>query len=62
MADHPSAHDDSAREAAAYIAALSGDLAAIARTHGFDALGYLLDMAKLEADNITRGQSGASKP
>jgi hypothetical protein len=40
--------------AAAYLAELTGDLAAIARRHGLDALGYLLDMAKLEAENATR--------
>lgn len=41
-------------EAAAYIAALSGDLAAIARRHGLDTLGYLLDMARLEAEQTAR--------
>jgi hypothetical protein len=40
------------REAAAvYIADLAGDLARIARRHGLDTLGYLLDMARLEARN-----------
>jgi hypothetical protein len=61
MSDRPSAQDDSARQAAVYIAAMSGDLAAIARSHGLDTLGYLLDMAQLEADNITRGQDGGRK-
>jgi hypothetical protein len=32
-------------EAAAYIADLSLDLAQIARRHGLDALGFILDMA-----------------
>ena len=40
--------------AAAYVAELAGDLAVIARRHGFDALGYILDMAKEEARNNLR--------
>jgi hypothetical protein len=39
-------------EAAAYVADLSADLARIARSHGFDVLGYILDMARLEAHTI----------
>jgi hypothetical protein len=42
--------------AASYIAALSGDLALMARQHGLDTLGYILEMAKLEAENISRSQ------
>jgi len=41
--------------AAAYIADLTGSLAVIARRHGLHALGYLLDMAKLEAESTTTG-------
>ena len=41
-------------EAASYIADLSGDLAMLARKHGLEALGFLLEMAKLEADNTVR--------
>ena len=37
-----------------YVATLSGDLAAIARRHGLTTLGYLLDMARLEAENESR--------
>jgi hypothetical protein len=44
--------------AAAYVAELTGDLAAIARRHGFDALGYILDMAQEEARNNLRGAAG----
>jgi hypothetical protein len=40
------------REAAAYVAELTGDLARIARQHRLDALGYLLDMARLEAQQV----------
>lgn len=39
-------------ETAAYIAELTGDLALLARRNGFDTLAYLLDIARLEADNI----------
>jgi hypothetical protein len=44
--------------AAAYVAELSADLATIARRHGFVALGYILDMARLEAENATRHVNG----
>ncbi len=41
------------REAtAAYVAELAGDLASLSRRHGLDTLGYILEMAKLEAENI----------
>ena len=40
--------------AASYVAALSTELANLARQHGLDALGYILDMARLEAENATR--------
>ncbi|MFY9623987.1 MAG: hypothetical protein WAJ91_06305 [Rhodoplanes sp.] len=42
-----------AGEAAAYIAEMSADLAKIARQHVFDALGFILDMARLEAENLS---------
>ena len=41
-------------DAASYVAALSADLASIARKHGLITLGYLLDMAQMEAENETR--------
>ena len=41
-------------EFADYVAAMSGDLALLARRHGLDTLGYLLEMARLEAENVTR--------
>jgi hypothetical protein len=37
-----------------YVATLSADLAVMARRHGLDTLGYLLDMARLEAENVSR--------
>ena len=41
--------DDDRAAAAAYVAALTAELAALARRHNLDTLGYLLDMARLEA-------------
>jgi hypothetical protein len=40
------------------LAELSRDLALIARRHGLDVLGYLLEMARLEAENVTRHMNG----
>jgi hypothetical protein len=40
------------QQAAAYVADLTADLARMARNHGLEALGYLLDMARLEARSI----------
>ena len=40
--------------AAAYVATFATELAALARRHGLDTLGYLLDMARLEAENAAR--------
>jgi hypothetical protein len=39
---------------AAYVAALTGDLAKLCQRQGFDTLGYLLDMARLEAQTLAR--------
>ena len=47
--------DTTPTEAAAYVAELTEALATIARRHGLDTLGYLLDMANLEARNAASG-------
>ena len=39
---------------AAYVAALTADLAALARKQKLDTLGYLLEMARLEAESSAR--------
>jgi hypothetical protein len=44
--------------AARYVAELSAELANLARQHGLDALGFILDMARLEAENASRPVSG----
>jgi hypothetical protein len=40
-------------DVASYVAALSGDLAVLARRAGLETIGYLLDMAKLEAEQAS---------
>jgi hypothetical protein len=45
-------------QVAAYVAEMTGELALIARRHGFDALGFLLEMARLEAEHVTRPADG----
>ena len=44
--------------AAKYVAEFSAELADLARRHGLDALAYILDMARLEAENATRHMNG----
>ena len=56
--DLPSRHEREA--AAAYVAELSRDLALIARKNGLDALGFILEMARLEAENVTRHVNGGA--
>ncbi len=56
MADEREIGDREA--AAAYVAELSRDLALIARRHDLDALGFILEMARLEAENTTRHMNG----
>lgn len=55
MADQSAkAQPDNPAAVANYVAAMSGDLAVMARRHGLQTLGYLLEMARLEAENLTR--------
>ncbi len=46
--------DGGPREAARYLLEAVADLARIARRHRLEMLGYLLDMAHLEAEEIVR--------
>ena len=51
--------DPGSRSAVAnYVAALCGDLATMARRTGLDTLGYLLEMVRLEAENVNRPNGG----
>jgi hypothetical protein len=47
-------------ETAAYIADLAATLAVLAREQKFDALGYLLDLVRLEAEGLLHG--GTARP
>jgi hypothetical protein len=40
---------------ALYIASLTHELAQLARQQGLDSLSYILEMARLEADQIAKG-------
>lgn len=40
--------------AAAFVADLTAELSGIARRYRFDVLAYLLEMARLEAENVRR--------
>jgi hypothetical protein len=51
--DEP-ARDGGPQEAASFIAEQLADLAHLARRHGHDTLGLLLDMALMEAQEIVR--------
>lgn len=57
----PDSSDDTF-EAAVYLAAMSASLAKMARSHGHQTLGYLLEMANLEAENIQQNAGGADTP
>jgi hypothetical protein len=47
-------------EAASYIAELSSSLAELARDHGFDTLGHLFEMARVEAEILASRIAGRS--
>lgn len=52
--DEPSALAPSPRDTARYIAELSAELVTLARASGLDVIGYLLDLARLEAEETAR--------
>jgi hypothetical protein len=56
-ADRP----QSPRSTAVYIGRMSGELARLARRHRLEPLAYLLDMARLEADQIAKGSADANE-
>lgn len=49
----PNGHE-TADSVAQYIATITHELAPIARRNGLDTLGYILDMAQLEADQVSK--------
>ena len=46
--------EDGALSAALYIATLADELVRLAKSHDLDALAYILDMARLEADRVAK--------
>ncbi|HZD91748.1 MAG TPA: hypothetical protein VE224_16730 [Pseudolabrys sp.] len=49
---------DERAQVAVYVATISADLATMARRAGLEALGYLLEMVRLEAENAARHLPG----
>lgn len=47
--------------AAVYIASLADELARLAKRHDLDTLAYILDMARLEADQISKHQGRSER-
>lgn len=56
------AGDGGPLEAASFIAETVLELAAVARRHRLDTLGFLLDMARLEADELVRSRTVSRSP
>ena len=55
MASQPIASEPGDRTAVAnYVATVAADLATMARRTGLETLGYLLEMARLEAESASR--------
>jgi hypothetical protein len=55
MSDRPTVNEAGDQAAVAnYVATLSGDLASLARRTGLETLGYLLEMVRLEAEQVSR--------
>jgi hypothetical protein len=46
---------------ASYVATLTVELSVLARRHGLDALGFILEMARLEAENAFQKLNGSKK-
>jgi hypothetical protein len=56
-----SAELNSAPEAAAYIASLTEELARLAKRHDLDSLAFILEMARLEADQLSKRWMASSR-
>ena len=52
--DNDNTDGEARRAVARYIADLTRDLAMVARNHRLDMLGYILEMARLEAEASTK--------
>lgn len=53
--------DGDALEAAGFVAEWVGHLAQVARRHRLETLGFLLDMALIEAEDVIRVRQGLPK-
>ncbi len=49
-------------DTALYIASMADELARLAKSHNLEALAYILDMARLEADQISKRWVGEQPP
>jgi hypothetical protein len=62
MADQPASGESGNRTVVAdYVATMSADLASMARRSGLETLGYLLEMVRLEAENVTRHKQNGGR-
>jgi hypothetical protein len=59
MADGNKAELTEPAAVANYVAAMTAELSMLAHHHGFEALGFLLEMARLEAENAAHQLNGA---
>jgi len=55
------AHEETPGTVALYVASITEELAQMAKRQGLDSLGYILDMARLEADQISKGVGGQDR-
>lgn len=63
MVDQAGPSDHNGRAAAIeYMAIISNNMSVIARAHGLDTLGYLFEMARLEAENLSESARDADDP
>jgi hypothetical protein len=54
MAEPIESSENGTSAVAIYVATMSADLAAMARRTGLETLSYLLEMVRLEAENVAR--------
>lgn len=58
MADQSSTEFTEPAAVANYVATMTAELSMLAHHHGFEALGFLLEMARLEAENAAQKLNG----
>jgi hypothetical protein len=54
-------HEETPGTVALYVASITEELAQMAKRQGLDSLGYILDMARLEAAQISKGVDGQDR-